>query len=68
MFRSKALAVWLLLAPLAAQTITWHQLTPSASPPARGNAAMAYHGAIQRCVLFGGGPRGTGATFGDTWV
>ena len=68
MLRFKALAVCLLLAPLAAQTVTWHEVTPVLSPPERGYAAMAYNGATQRCVLFGGQVVGSGPVFGDTWV
>jgi hypothetical protein len=45
---------------------TWTLTTPTIRPPARHTAAMAYHGALARTVLFGGG---VGATIAlrDTW-
>ena len=49
-----------------APSLTWVQLTPPNSPPARGAAAMAYDPVSKRIVLFGG----TTATkyLNDTWT
>ena len=46
--------------------VSWKQLTPTASPPARFLAAMTYSAALQEIVLFGGNdPSGPD---NDTWT
>jgi hypothetical protein len=50
-----------------AQTPTWTQKCPPASPPARAGNAMAYDSAHAQVVLFGGTAIG-GTTLGDTWI
>jgi hypothetical protein len=44
---------------------TWHQLTPTLSPPGRWGHAMAYDMARVRTVLFGG--TDNSGTLADTW-
>jgi hypothetical protein len=46
--------------------VTWTQLAPATSPPARGGYAMTYDAAARRIVLFGGGfgP----VSYNDTWM
>lgn len=52
--------------PRAAGTLRWQQATPTVSPPARTNHAMAYDAARGVVVLFGGyRPLGPVA---DTWI
>ena len=47
----------------------WSQLSPTTSPPARGDAAMAFDPRLGRLVLFGGrSGSAVGALFNDTWV
>jgi hypothetical protein len=49
----------------------WVQESPSASPPARDYAALAYDAAQGQVVLFGGGGEPGGVCcgyFNDTWV
>jgi hypothetical protein len=47
----------------------WTQLSPAASPPARGAAGMAYDPTTGTVVLFGGSDNANnGAVFGDTWT
>jgi hypothetical protein len=46
--------------------ITWTQLSPAASPPARGAAALAYDPATSQLVLFGG--YSAASIYGDTWT
>jgi hypothetical protein len=45
---------------------TWTQQTPATSPPARDVAMMAYDGATDTVVLFGGG--GCCSSLNDTWT
>jgi len=45
--------------------VTWREITPSASPPARTQGAMAYDAARQRVVLFGGQVAGVNSR--ETW-
>ncbi|MCX5973612.1 MAG: hypothetical protein NTU59_02835 [Coprothermobacterota bacterium] len=45
---------------------SWTSLTPSGSPPARREHAMAYDSLHQKIVLFGG--EGAGGELFDTWV
>jgi hypothetical protein len=45
----------------------WHLFAPAALPPARNGHSMAWHGATQRVVLFGGSD-GAGILLGDTWT
>ncbi len=57
-------------APASASTSTalvaWTQLTPSASPPGRANATLAFDGAVGQFVLFGG--TGSSSALDDTWT
>ena len=46
---------------------TWTQQHPSTSPPARQSASLAFDGAGNRVLLFGGFVT-NGSTFGDTWT
>ncbi len=47
----------------------WTQLFPAASPPARGDAGIAYDPAMGKVVLFGGVADTTNSLpFGDTWI
>jgi hypothetical protein len=46
--------------------MTWSQLKPAISPPARGSAAFNFDVATQQLVLFGGFVSGT-SPLGDTW-
>src|SRR5256712_3828720 len=46
-------------------TVTWTQLSPSVSPPARFAASMAYHVADRYVLLFGG--YNHTSFLGDTW-
>lgn len=48
----------------SAQSTNWRQVKPTVSPSARSNHAMAYDGARQRTVLFGGV---NGSHLADTW-
>jgi cysteine-rich repeat protein len=45
--------------------VTWTQLSPPVSPPARDNAAMAYDAIRERVILFGGAAGTT--QLADTW-
>jgi hypothetical protein len=47
---------------------TWTQLFPPASPPARGQASMAYDSRIQSVVLFSGVDHTNSIFFQDTWT
>lgn len=47
----------------------WTQLFPAASPPARGDAGIAYDPAMGKAVLFGGiANTSNPLPFGDTWT
>lgn len=46
---------------------SWSTASPRTSPPARSNAAMAYDGATNQVVLFGG-RSASGKALGDTWL
>lgn len=51
--------------------VTWAQLRPAQSPPARFGASMAFDAVTGQLVLFGGGtcPKGGNCTgLGDTWT
>ena len=50
----------------ASGQMDWKQLSPSSSPPARTDSAMAYDVARGRLVLFGG--KNAGGPLGDTWL
>jgi putative cell wall-binding protein len=51
---------------------SWVQLGPGADPSSRADAVLAYDGATQQLVMFGGSERGTvtspGSYSADTWV
>ena len=46
----------------------WHQVVPSASPPTRFGAVMAFDGAHNNAVLFGGFDVSPSVDFNDTWT
>lgn len=52
--------------PPGVATNNWTQESPTASPPARASASMAYDAASSSIVLFGGHGTGT-SVLGDTW-
>jgi cysteine-rich repeat protein len=45
----------------------WKQITPTASPPARYGASLAWNSATNRLVLFGGTVVGELGSYSDTW-
>jgi hypothetical protein len=49
------------------ETDIWTRMSPPTSPPARYYTAMAYDGAGDRMILFGGTDNSESATFDDTW-
>ena len=53
-------------ASTTAPSLTWTQLSPATSPPARYSASMAYDPATGNMVLFGG-IGSSGNTLSDTW-
>ena len=61
--KSRILLVALAISMVAVRASgqNWTKRTPTTSPSARGHFAMAYDGARQRVVLFGG------QGFNDTW-
>jgi N-acetylneuraminic acid mutarotase len=50
--------------PVGSTGTTWTNLTPTASPPARENAVMAYNPSAGEIILFGGDD----AELNDTWA
>jgi hypothetical protein len=50
-----------------AQSVSWTQKTPAASPSPRGGHAMAYDSVHSQTVMFGG-ITGASGFLGDTWV
>ena len=54
-------------ASTTAPSLTWTQLSPATSPPARYSASMAYDPATGNMVLFGG-IGSSGNALSDTWT
>jgi len=54
-----------LVAAANSATPTWTQLSPATAPPARDVSGMAYDGASQKIVMFGGYD---GSYLNDTWM
>jgi len=49
-------------------SLTWSTISDTGAPPARQLAAMAYHAASDKLVLFGGTDRTGSSHYGDTWT
>ncbi len=54
-------------AAISTALLSWSQLSPSASPPARANTSLAFDASTSQLVLFGGTKSG-GAEVDDTWT